>query len=56
MKETVGFMLRDAWKEKGNPQCAHPQLEIERSFSGTGTGFHVCTTCGQLVRLLSVRA
>ena len=26
MKDTVGLMLREAWKEKGKPTCAHHQL------------------------------
>lgn len=38
MKDTVGILLRERWKEKGNPYCQHPELSRERSFSGTLTG------------------
>jgi len=51
VKDTVGYMLREAWKQKGEPGCRHPKREIERSFSGTVTGCHVCTTCGHLLRM-----
>lgn len=49
MKDTVGLMLREAWRQNGKPECLHPELSPERSFSGVRTGFNVCTTCGALV-------
>jgi len=38
MKDTVGLLLRERWKEKGTPYCPHPEFSQERSFSGTLTG------------------
>ena len=55
MKDTVGVMLREAWKQKGSPDCHHPEVEIERSFSGTVTGCHICTACGQTLRMSATR-
>jgi hypothetical protein len=50
MKDAAGFLLREAWREKGNPECIHPELSLERSFSGIVTGSYICTTCGRLVK------
>ena len=51
MKDTVGLMLREAWKQKGKPNCSHHQLITEHSFSGTVTGCYICTSCGQLMQM-----
>lgn len=50
MKDTAGVALREVWRAKGNPDCIHPDLSRERSFSGVLTGAYVCTTCGALVK------
>ena len=55
MKDAVGFTLREAWREKGNPECRHPELSLERSFSGVTTGAYICTTCGVLMNAVSIR-
>lgn len=55
MKDTVGGTLREAWREKGNPECIHPELSLERSFSGVTTGAYICTTCGTLVTTVDTR-
>ena len=49
MKDAVGWLLREAWRAKGNPSCLHPELSQERSFSGVITGAYICTTCGVLI-------
>lgn len=36
--------LRKLW---GNKHCSHPQLAQEHDDSGSHTGDHVCTTCGE---------
>ena len=41
-----GILLRDAWNEQGNAECQHPEVSKEPSFSGTVTGWSICTTCG----------
>jgi hypothetical protein len=46
MKDTIGLLLRDAWKDKGRDVCHHPEVSKETSFSGTVTGWSICTTCG----------
>ena len=46
MKDTMGLGLREAWKEQGKSNCHHPEMSKETSFSGTVTGWSVCTTCG----------
>jgi hypothetical protein len=51
MKDTVSLMLREEWKEKGKSGCSHPELGKEYSFSGTTTGWFVCTTCGHRIRV-----
>lgn len=51
MKDTVGWLLREAWKAKGMPDCLHRELSEERSFSGVTTGAYICTTCGSLIHL-----
>jgi len=38
--------LRERWKNKGNPPCAHLDLEKEY-IEGSDTGSRVCTTCGE---------
>jgi hypothetical protein len=48
MKDTVGWLLREAWKANGRPDCMHRELSEERSFSGVTTGAYICTTCGSL--------
>lgn len=50
MKDAIGFMLREAWKAKGQPDCDHPELVKEYSFPGTVTGYYLCPTCGQRMR------
>ena len=50
MKDTVGALLRERWKEKGKPACEHPELSRERSFSGILTGASICTTCGAIIK------
>ena len=49
MKDALGSSLRELWKEKGNPQCSHPELNLERSFAGVTTGAYLCTTCGAIL-------
>ena len=49
MKDAMGMLLREAWKAKGNPECRHGELSVERSFSGVLTGAYICTTCGALI-------
>ena len=56
MKDTMGLMLREAWKKRGNPDCDHSDLVKEYSFSGTVTGLYICPTCGQLMRVECVQA
>jgi len=51
VKDTVGLMLREGWKQKGTPDCSHPEFAKEYSFSGTVTGCYICTTCGQLMQM-----
>src|SRR5215213_3863264 len=46
MKDSQGVMLRERWKENGNPECAHTSLSQERSFGGVITGSYICTICG----------
>lgn len=53
MKDTVGLLLRERWKQKGNPVCQHSELSQERSFSGTLTGAQLCTTCGAFIGRMS---
>jgi hypothetical protein len=55
MKDTVGSALREAWRAKGNPECIHSELSLERSCSGVVTGAYVCTTCGALVNTVNSR-
>ena len=50
MKDTVGWLLREAWKANGGPDCLHRELSEERSFSGVLTGAYICTTCGSLTK------
>ena len=56
MNETMGLILREAWKEKGKSGCHHPDLHKEYSFSGTVTGCYICATCGQIMRMEQVQA
>jgi len=56
MKDTLGMLLRERWKEKGNPACPHPELSPERSFSGVITGVSICTTCGALSAARPIRS
>ena len=49
MKDTAGWLLREAWKANGGPDCLHRELSEERSFSGVTTGAYICTTCGSLI-------
>jgi hypothetical protein len=51
MKDTLGLLLREAWEQKGKPDCQHPEFSKEHSFSGCPTGVNICTTCGQLVQI-----
>jgi len=48
MKDTVGTLLREAWKAQGPTACLHQDLSQERSFSGVITGAYICTKCGSL--------
>jgi hypothetical protein len=56
MKDTEGFALREVWKEKGYPQCIHPDLSLERSFSGVATGAYIYTLCGALITTVESRS
>src|SRR5215204_2394140 len=49
MKDSMGYRLRDAWEEKGSPECSHAELSLERSFSGVTTGTYICSMCGALM-------
>lgn len=49
MKDTVGASLREAWKQKGDLECIHQELSLERSFAGVPTGSYICTTCGAVI-------
>ena len=51
VKDTVGLMLREEWKEQGKSGCSHPELSKEYTFSGTATEWVVCTTCGHRMRM-----
>ncbi len=51
MRDTVGLMLREAWKQQGKPNCSHHQLIREHSSSGAVTGCYICTTCGQFMQM-----
>lgn len=51
MKDAVGYLLREAWKDKGNEVCVHPEWSQERSFGGVLTGGRICTTCGLVKHL-----
>jgi hypothetical protein len=55
MKDAVGLSLREAWREKGNPECIHPELSLERSFSSVTNGAYICTTCGTLIKSVDIR-
>jgi hypothetical protein len=49
MKDTRGYMLRETWKEQEKSGCHHPEVSEESSFSGTVTGWYLCTTCGHRI-------
>ena len=51
LKDATGLMLREAWKEQGKSGCRHSETSKETSFSGTLTGWYLCTTCGHRVRM-----
>ena len=51
LKDTMGLMLREAWDKQGKSGCRHPERSKETSFSGTVTGWYLCTTCGHRVRM-----
>lgn len=51
LKDTLGLMLREAWDKQGKSGCRHPETSKETSFSGTVTGWYLCTTCGHRVRM-----
>ncbi|BCA56045.1 hypothetical protein W02_31850 [Nitrospira sp. KM1] len=53
MKDALGMMLRDAWREKGNPDCPHLSLSRETGFAGTFTEAYLCTVCGTALHLAS---
>ena len=55
MKDTAGGALREAWRDKGSPECIHPELSLERSCSGVITGAYICTICGALVNAVESR-
>ena len=55
MKDAVGYLLRETWKEKGNQVCFHPELSREYSFAGVITGAHICTTCGSVMQSESIQ-
>jgi hypothetical protein len=52
VKDNLGLLLREAWAAKGNAGCLHAELSLERSFSGTVTGRHICTICGQALECI----
>jgi hypothetical protein len=56
VKDTVGILLREAWKQKEKSDCQHPELSKERSYSGVVTGVYLCTTCGHVMRMERVQA
>lgn len=49
MKDTVGMLLREAWKARGQTNCLHQDLTQERTISGVITGAYICTRCGALL-------
>lgn len=51
MKDAVGYLLREAWKNNGSHVCVHPEWSQEHSFGGVFTGGRICTTCGALTHL-----
>ena len=51
MKDTMGVMLREAWKEQGKSDCPHSEVRREYSFAVTVTGWSLCTTCGHQVSM-----
>ena len=51
LKDTLGLMLREAWDKQGKSGCRHPETSKETSFSGTVTGWYLCTTCGHRLRM-----
>jgi hypothetical protein len=53
MKDTVGWLLREAWKTKGGPDCLNRELSKERSFSGVTTGAYICTTMDHSLSVMS---
>lgn len=54
MKDTMGVMLREAWKEQGKSDCPHSEVRREYSFAGTVTGWSLCTTCGHRMSMEQV--
>lgn len=51
MKDATGLMLREAWKARGTPHCAHPELSPEESFAGARTDHYLCRTCGARIEM-----
>lgn len=54
MKDTVGFLLRETWKQQGKQECLHVELSKEGTFSGCFTDSYLCTTCGKRLSVLPV--
>ena len=55
MQMSKAKALREAWERKGNPPCAHPDLDREYDLGGN-TGDYVCTTCGAANRREALEA
>jgi len=55
MKATLRALLQEA-STRGNAICIHPNITLQRSFSGILTGFHMCTVCKAVLRMSSVSA
>ena len=43
--------LRAQWKSKGEPLCAHNNLDAESTEAGYFTGRYVCKACGEYVQV-----
>lgn len=49
MHSDTAAQLRQFWKDRGNPPCKHPKVELESVSNRYLTGKHVCTTCGAIL-------
>ena len=55
MKANLKLLLQETWNPNGDPICVHPDISLDRSYAGVLTGFHICTVCGQVLRISSMR-